>query len=151
MDIKQISPFLSVSPQIYPEHIELIASRGFKTIINNRPDREADDQPLAGELAAEAANHGLVFVNLPVISGKITRQNIVDMAAELDRAQAPVFVFCRSGMRSTILWGLIEAQHTDAAAIINLAASIGFDLKKQQVNFERIAEQADGTIKAKRR
>lgn len=151
MDIRKISTLLSVSPQIYPAHIAGIAARGFKTIINNRPDREVDDQPMADELAAEAARQGLIFINLPVISGRITEQNIVDFAAELDRAQAPVLVFCRSGMRSTILWGLTKAGHMDAGAIINLAASIGYDLKGQQENFERIAEQVNGAAKAKRK
>lgn len=47
MDIKRISPFLSVSPQIYVGHMERIASEGFKTIINNRPDKETEEQPMA--------------------------------------------------------------------------------------------------------
>ena len=144
MDIKRISPFLSVSPQIYPAHIERIASRGFKTIINNRPEKETDDQPMVDELAAEAARLGLVFINLPVISGQITDQNIADFGVELDRVQGPVLAYCRSGMRSTTLWALNEARHMGPDPILSFAAGIGYDLKGQQENFERIAEQASG-------
>ena len=46
MEIKRISPFLSVSPQIYAADIQRLAEQGFKTIINNRPDNESDDQPV---------------------------------------------------------------------------------------------------------
>ncbi|MBT8076184.1 MAG: TIGR01244 family phosphatase, partial [Gammaproteobacteria bacterium] len=58
MEIKRISPFISVSPQIYPAHMERLAAMGFRTLVNNRPDNETDDQPLVAELTAEAAKHG---------------------------------------------------------------------------------------------
>ena len=103
MEVKQISPFLSVSPQIYPAHIERLAARGFKTIINNRPDNEADDQPLQAELAKEAARHGILFINIPIIPGQITEANIKEFGKELFRVQGPVLAFCRSGTRSTCL------------------------------------------------
>ena len=41
MDIKQISPFLSVTAQISVSDIGIIATQGFRTIINNRPDDES--------------------------------------------------------------------------------------------------------------
>ena len=45
MDIKQISEQLSVSPQLLPSELPDVAAAGFKSIICNRPDGEADDQP----------------------------------------------------------------------------------------------------------
>jgi sulfide:quinone oxidoreductase len=145
MDIKQISPFLSVSPQIYPAHIERIADQGFKTIINNRPDKETDDQPMADELAAEAEKHGMEFINIPVVPGQITTLNIADLATTLSRVQGPVLAYCRSGMRSTTLWALTEAGHMDAEALINFANGIGYNLSGQRETFEYIAKQASGS------
>ncbi len=144
MDIKRISPFLSVSPQIYPAHIERLAGEGFKTIINNRPDRETDDQPMAAELAAEAEKFGLEFINIPITPGGITAQNITDFAGELRRVQGPVLAFCRSGMRSTTIWALTEAGHLGAESLIEFAASIGYNLRGQQEAFEIIARRAAG-------
>jgi len=144
MDIKRISPFLSISPQIYPAHIEKIARAGFKTIINNRPDKETDDQPMAAELAAEAAKNGIVFVNQPVIPGRVSLEDALDFAAELDRAKGPVLAFCRSGTRCTTLWAMKEARHMDADVILNFAMSIGYDLKGHRENFEQIAIEASG-------
>lgn len=150
MDIKRISPFLSVSPQIYPAHLARIAELGFKTIINNRPDKETDDQPLAAELQAEAAKHGMVFINQPVIPGHVTRPDAQNFADELSRVKGPVLAFCRSGTRCTMLWALNEARHMDADVILSFAASIGYDLKAHRSAFKYIAERAAGDQEARK-
>jgi len=144
MEVKQISPFLSVSPQIYPAHIERLAARGFKTIINNRPDNEADDQPLQAELAKEAARHGILFINIPIIPGQITEANIREFGKELFRVQGPVLAFCRSGTRSTCLWGMHEARHMGSDSIINFAGTIGYDLSGQKEHLDEAAAQSWG-------
>lgn len=144
MDIKRISPFLSVSPQIYPAHLEKIAALGFKTIINNRPDRETDDQPLAQELSAEAAKHGMVFINQPVIPGQVTKSDAENFANELKRVKGPVLAFCRTGTRCTMLWALNEARHMDADVILSFASSIGYDLKAHRSTFSYIAGRSAG-------
>ncbi len=45
MDIKKITDNYSVAGQIGPEDVPLIAATGFKSVICNRPDGEALDQP----------------------------------------------------------------------------------------------------------
>ena len=89
MEVKRISPFLSVSPQIYPAHVERLAAQGFKTIINNRPDNETDDQPLGEELAAEAAKHDMEFINIPVISGELTELDVKEFGEAMQRVTGP--------------------------------------------------------------
>ena len=89
MEIKKISPFISVSPQIYPAHIERLANMGFKTLINNRPDNESDDQPLAEELKVEAEKHGMGFISIPITPGEITEQNIEEFSLEMRRVKGP--------------------------------------------------------------
>ncbi len=132
MEVKRISPFLSVSPQIYPIHVERLALLGFKTIINNRPDNETDDQPLVEELSAMATKCGIEFINIPVIPGELTEQNVRDFGDAMKRVTGPVLAYCRSGMRSTSLWALYEARHMGSDAIINFAATIGYDLSWQR-------------------
>jgi len=151
MDIKRISPFLSISPQIYPAHLEKIAALGFKTIINNRPDKETDDQPLAKELSTEAAKNGMVFINQPVIPGHVTRQDAENFTTELKRVEGPVLAFCRTGTRCSMLWALSEARHMDADVILSFAASIGYDLKGHRSTFDYIASQAAGGAGTDRR
>jgi len=139
MDIKRISPFLSVSPQIDTTHVKQIAAQGFRTIINNRPDKEKVDQPLASDLAVEAVSHGMVFINQPVISGNVTIGDSERFAAELHLAEGPVLAFCRSGTRCTILWALSAARHREVDVIMSFASSIGYDLKKYREHLQQVA------------
>lgn len=142
MDIKRISPLLSVSAQIQATDMQHLADQGFRTIINNRPDHEIDEQPLAADLAAEAARHGMTFVDVPVRSGAITEQNATDFSAQLNTAEGPILAFCRTGTRSTTLWALHEARHMQADAIIDFAASIGYDLSAQKDRLQQLGAQA---------
>ncbi len=132
MEIKRISPFLSVSPQIYAAHVERLAYLGFKTIINNRPDNETDDQPLVEELSEMAAKYDIEFINIPVIPGELTEQNVKEFGDAMNRVKGPVLAYCRSGMRSTSLWALYEARHMGSDAIINFASELGYDLSWQK-------------------
>jgi len=147
MEVKKISPFISVSPQIYPVHVERLALQGFKTIINNRPDNETDDQPMEAELAEEAAKVGIEFVSIPVISGALTDQDIKDFGDAMDRVTGPVLAYCRSGMRSTSLWALYEARHMGSDAIIQFASTIGYDLSWQKEHLEEVLAHAGGVEK----
>ena len=144
MEIKRISPFLSVSPQIYPAHVERLALLGFKTIINNRPDNETDDQPMEAELLKLATKYGIEFISLPVISGELTEQNINEFGEAMGRVTGPVLAYCRSGMRSTSLWALYEARHMGSAAIIDFASTLGYDLSWQKEHLDEVLAHAAG-------
>ena len=144
MEVKRISPFLSVSPQIYPAHVERLAAQGFKTFINNRPDNETDDQPLVEELSVEAAKHGIEFINIPVIPGELTEQNVKEFGDAMKRVTGPVLAYCRSGMRSTSLWALYEARHMGSDSIINFASTLGYDLSWQKEHLDEALAHAAG-------
>jgi len=144
MEVKRISPFLSVSPQIYPAHVERLAAQGFKTFINNRPDNETDDQPLVEELSAEAAKHGIEFINIPVIPGELTEENVKEFGDAMKRVTGPVLAYCRSGMRSTSLWALYEARHMGSDSIISFASTLGYDLSWQKEFLDEALAHASG-------
>ena len=58
MKFKKISPALWVSPQIEVADVARLAEMGVRSIVNNRPDGESDDQPDSESLARAAAAHG---------------------------------------------------------------------------------------------
>ncbi len=128
MDIKQLSPFLSVSPQISPADVGILASQGYRTIICNRPDGEADDQPSTAEIGAAAERHGLTFHAQPVRAGQVTDDDVAQFAVLLRDAEGPVLAFCRTGTRSISMWALSEAHHLSTDAILTTAAGHGYDL-----------------------
>ncbi len=126
--VKKITPFLSVIGQIQPSDMASVASSGFVTVINNRPDQEGDDQPTSAELAAAAQASGLQYHHLPVVAGQISDQDISDFAQLLAQVKGPVLAFCRTGTRSSSLWALSEAHHLEPSAILTAAQSAGYDL-----------------------
>ena len=128
MKIAKITPFLSVSPQIAEVDLGTLAAQGFRAVINNRPDGEAEDQPASATLAAAAERVGLDYRHVPAVSGKITDDDVAAFAEALDEVKGPVLAFCRTGTRSTTLWALAEARHLDPAVILTTAADAGYDL-----------------------
>lgn len=139
MDVKQLTPFLSVSPQILPDDVGVLAAQGFKSIVNNRPDGESEDQPGSAEIAAAARRHGLDYRHIPAVSGAISDQNITDFRAAMAALTGPVLAFCRTGTRSASLWTLSEAAHLGPEALLRAAAQAGYDLKGLRPRLEREA------------
>jgi sulfide:quinone oxidoreductase len=54
MELHTPSAELSVAPQILPEDMARIRAAGFQSVICNRPDGEAGDQPLFAEIERRA-------------------------------------------------------------------------------------------------
>lgn len=104
MNLNQLSPKCSVSPQIQPDQIEQLAADGFKAIINNRPDGEGPDQPSSDQLEAAARRHGLAYHHIPVVPGEATEADARAFAAAVEEADGPVVAFCRTGNRAAALW-----------------------------------------------
>jgi uncharacterized protein (TIGR01244 family) len=107
MEIRQITEDYSVAPQIAIEHVAQIKAAGFKSVIANRPDAEDGAVP-HDEIAAAAAEAGLEFRYIPVISGQITHENVADQSAALAELPTPVLAYCRSGARCTNLYALVQ-------------------------------------------
>lgn len=141
METKVLTPDLSVAAQIELPDIESLARSGFKTIINNRPDHEAEGQPLSIDLAAEAGRLGMTFIEVPVLSSGITDQNIDDFGNCLAAAEAPVLAFCRTGTRSTTCWALDAANRLGVEEVINTARQAGYDLSKSRERLEGMAKR----------
>jgi len=108
MAITEITPAYSVSPQIDPADVAGIATLGFRSILCNRPDGEAADQPPVDAVRAEATRLGLGFAYVPVVSGSIDAGNVADFRAALASLPKPVLAYCRSGARCQNLWLLAE-------------------------------------------
>ncbi|WP_420959598.1 TIGR01244 family sulfur transferase [Brucella sp. IR073] len=110
MDIREIDDTFSVTGQIYPDDVRDIAAAGFRTLICNRPDDESPDQPAFAEIASVAEKAGIPVHYIPVVPGGLTQDDVDAMAAALAEAEGPVLAYCRSGARSTNIYGLARQQ-----------------------------------------
>ena len=97
---------VSFTGQITPEQVQQIADDGFKTIINNRPDGEAADQPTSSEIEAAAREAGLAYKEISFAGNALTQQHVEEFADFFNQAEQPILMFCRTGNRSN---GLYEA------------------------------------------
>ena len=99
---------VSFSGQITPEQVQQIADEGFKTIINNRPDGEASDQPTSSEIEAAAQAAGLVYKEISFAGNALTQAHVEEFADFFNTAQQPILMFCRTGNRSNNLYQLAK-------------------------------------------
>ena len=95
--------------QIAPEHVSQIIEKGFKTIINNRPDFEGGpEQPTSAQIEEVARAAGLNYVYQPVVAGQITELDVRTFADHFNELPKPILMFCRTGNRSNNLYQLAK-------------------------------------------
>lgn len=139
MEIRALTETYAVSPQISAADVAEIKAAGYTTVICNRPDAEnpPDQQAAAIREAVEAA--GLAFVENPVVGGALTLQNVDAQAAAIDASSGPVFAYCASGNRSSIVWALSQAGRTPADDLIAAGAKWGYVLEPYRGQIEALA------------
>jgi len=110
--MSQLTPELWICGQVQAADFAAIAAKGFRTVINARPDREAPDQPTSDALAVAAAKAGLIYEYLPVIPNQIREQDVEKFAQYLETLPKPILTFCRTGNRVAQLWSLVKARES---------------------------------------
>lgn len=128
-DFRQVSESFWASPQIDLADVEEARTRGFRLIVNNRPEGEADDQTPGSEVEAAARAAGLEYLAIPITHAGFGEDQVRTMAEAIEGAAGPVLGYCRSGTRSTLLWSLAEAlRGGDPGTIAQQAARAGYDV-----------------------
>ena len=115
-EVRSLAPGFAVTGQLRAEDLAEIAARGFRSIVNNRPDGEEPGQPRAADIAAEARRLGLVWRDLPMATREVSDEQARDFDEMLPKLPAPVLAFCRTGARSTALWERAQAGRGESAA-----------------------------------
>jgi uncharacterized protein (TIGR01244 family) len=111
LNITKMTDDYSTSPQISPSDMAEIASLGFKTIINNRPDLEGGaEQPTSHAIAEAAKQHGLQYVYIPVIPNQIQPDQVAAFSKAFSDAPKPALGFCRTGNRASQMYTRANAQ-----------------------------------------
>ncbi len=97
---------VAVAGQLQPGDMAGIAAAGYVAVVNNRPEGEAMfGQPRTADLRAAAEAAGLVFLDLPFSGPRATPEQVRTFVDLLGGQPGPVVAFCKSGMRSALLWG----------------------------------------------
>ena len=137
MDIRKITDEVSVAPQLLPGDMAAAAAQGFRSVICNRPDGEAADQPTFDEVEAAAQAAGLQTRYMPIVSGKVRDEDAEDFGRALMELPGPVLAYCRTGTRSIMLDALANTDRSSADVRIERARRAGYDLSAMR---ERLGE-----------
>ncbi len=126
--IVELEPGISVASQLVEADFAEIASLGFRTVVSNRPDGEADDQLPHREAELAARRNGLHFVYQPVWNFDITDEDAVDaFALSMRDLKGPILFYCRSGNRCTWLWAQASADRLGLDTVVQIASKAGYD------------------------
>lgn len=117
-----------VSGQIDPADVEALCEAGVVMVINNRPDGEDPQQPLAADIEAAAERAGLKYRHVPIARG-MGPSDIADMHSALEEAGAgKVLAFCRTGHRSSLVSALARRkQGRSRAEVVKCLTDSGSD------------------------
>ena len=124
----KLTQSIHVREQVPLADVPGLSVKGYRTIIDLRPDGEERDQPASAAVAQAAAGAGLRFAYVPTPRGAIPDAVVADFARALDGAEGPVLLYCRSGSRAARVWALAEAARPgggDAAAIAGAVKAAG--------------------------
>lgn len=141
MDIRALTPTYAVSPQIEPADLTAIKAAGYTTVIDNRPDGEIPPHLHTETMRQAAEALGLVFVANPIIGGALTMDNVDAQRAAIEASSGPVFAYCASGNRSSIVWALAHAGKMPADELIGIPARFGYSLDHLRPTLDSLAAQ----------
>jgi sulfide:quinone oxidoreductase len=138
----ELEPGLFVAPQVVVEDLQEVAGKGFRSVVNNRPDGEAADQLLNETAAATAHKLGLRYLYQPVPGLNVADDEVVDAFRHaMESLPRPLLFYCRSGTRCTILWAQASAARLGVESVLATAKAAGYDLGHVREFIEAQAER----------
>ena len=145
MQYNTLSDDYSVSPQIDVTDVPSIAQAGFKSVICNRPDQEnpGSRQIEAIKAAVEAA--GMDFAENVFDPSSFGPNKIERQAELLAQLPGPVFAYCASGNRCSVVWAFTQAGRVATDRILDATTRAGYELAHLRPQLEMMAlNRAEG-------
>ncbi|MBA1191028.1 TIGR01244 family phosphatase [Pseudomonas entomophila] len=139
MQCVRLDEGLFVASQVQVTDLPALHQLGIRSVICNRPDGEAPDQPSADEIATAACAFDIAFSYIPVGSEGLGDERVATFTEALTTLPGPTLAYCRTGNRSASLWALSRAGKRPAGDIIASAKRAGFDVAKLAPRLEAAA------------
>jgi len=142
MEVKKIDAGFSVSDQISPHDLPEIARAGFITIICNRPDGEEGLQHPLDAIKGAAKTFGIKVVYVPVVYDTISVTDVVKFARAWHRSNRPTLAYCRSGLRSSTLWALMQIGNDEPVNdVLARVSAAGYDIGDFEKKFAPVISE----------
>ena len=136
---RRVAEDFYVAPQLAEADFAAAREFGIRTVINNRPDGEAEDQLSDAGARAAAAAEGLAYAFVPVVSGGIRPESVTAFEQAVARNPGPYLAYCRSGTRSCYMWAFATDGRRPVDEVLRSAAGAGYDLTPAVPLLEHLA------------
>ena len=123
-----------VSGQITEEHFKNAKNQGITLIINNRPDHEESGILSVAEAAKLAVDYDVNYLYLPMANGQPLPEDLIpkmqDALKQQSASKGKTLAHCRSGTRSSFLWGCVQIieKKLSAEEVVATASEAGINL-----------------------
>jgi uncharacterized protein (TIGR01244 family) len=139
MQINTLSDDYSVSPQIEVCDVPSIMQAGFKSVICNRPDQENPEPRQIEAIKAAVESAGMEFAENVFDPSSFGPDKIERQAELLAQLPSPVFAYCASGNRCSIVWAFAQAGRIATDTILDATTQAGYQLAHLRPQLEMLA------------
>lgn len=137
-----LTPTFAVTTALRPADLAEAARLGFRMVISNRPDGEAEGQLSSREEAVHAWRAGLKFRHVPAAKLDIFTDAVVESMVEaITSGEGPILAHCASGLRSAIAWAAASARTQPVDCVLGALEKAGFDLAFLRDDLEAQADR----------
>ena len=123
-----------IAGQISPEDFATAKESGITLIINNRPDAEETGILPVVEAQQLAKQYNIQYLHLPMANGQPLPEDLI-LAMQLALTEqnsvgGKVLAHCRTGTRSSFLWGVVQILNGEKTAeqVVQLSTQAGINL-----------------------
>lgn len=127
MKLRRLDVDFFVADQLSVDDIDALADRGVRSILNNRPEGESDDQPAGAAIETAARSRGIAYAAAPVAGRDVTPAELADCREAIAALPTPICAYCRIGVRSMLGWALSSIDSRGVNAVIEAVAGAGFE------------------------
>lgn len=128
-EIVYLTPDFAITGELAAEDFADAAARGFKAILNNRPDGEEDHQLSSTAEAELSWQSGLKYRHLPLDKHELFTDPVVEgMIKAIGELEGPILAHCKSGLRCAIVWAAAAARSTPVDDVLATLEKAGQDL-----------------------
>ena len=145
MKLRRLSNDVYAADQVAPGDVERLAALGFRSLLNNRPDGESEDQPSAAAIGDAAAAAGLAYAHVPIVTREMSDAEALEFSRAAADLPAPVCAFCRTGTRSMTAWALGQLGRCATYEIVEAVEGAGFESEDLKV---QLASKLNGAAAA---
>ncbi len=138
MEIRQITPRYSVSPQITVDDVPAIAAAGFVKVICNRPNTEVPLDLQSDAIGSAVIAAGMEYEVLELTHQTMTPENVARQKDLAESCAGPVLAYCASGTRCSVVWALGQCGTLSADEILDATTKAGYDLAGLRPTLEQM-------------